>query len=281
MSATIFHDKVDLLFEKLVNAEAEGIDVTLDTYPYLAGSTYLHALLPSWCQVGGKAAMRSRIIDPQNRLKIKNNLSISGSDGNQGGIVNWPSIVIAGVSQKHNEKYVGVRLVEAAAAEGKEPVEFYLDLIVDEDFKISCILHSGYEPNVRAIMQHPKHMVGTDGILTGNRPHPRGYGTFARYLGVYAREEKILTMEGAINRMTGRPAKRLSLKDRGLIRPGFKADLTLFDAATVKDRATYEEPRLPASGFESVWISGIKTLDSGKRTSELPGRSIRQKNIQI
>ena len=116
-------------------------------------------------------------------------------------------------------------------------------------------------------------------ILTGNRPHPRGYGTFARYLGVYAREEKILTMEGAINRMTGRPAKRLSLKDRGLIRPGFIADLTLFDGATVKDRATYEEPRLPASGFESVWIRGVKTLDSGKRTSELPGRSIRQKNI--
>ena len=279
MSAPIFHDKVDLLFEKLAKAETEGIDVTLDTYPYLAGSTYLHALLPSWCQAGSKEAMRSRIIDPQNRLKIKNNLNVSGSDGNQGGIVNWPSIVIAGVTHKHNEKYVGVRLVEAAAAEGKEPVEFYLDLIVDEDFKISCILHSGYEPNVRAIMQHPKHMVGTDGILTGNRPHPRGYGTFARYLGVYAREEKILTLEGAINRMTGRPAKRLSLKNRGLIRPGFIADLTLFDAATVKDRATYEEPRLPAAGFESVWISGIKTLDSGKRTSELPGRSIRQKSF--
>jgi N-acyl-D-amino-acid deacylase len=124
-------------------------------------------------------------------------------------------------------------------------------------------------------MQHPKHMVGTDGILTGNRPHPRGYGTFARYLGVYAREEKILTMEGAINRMTGRPAKRLSLKDRGLIRTGYIADLTLFDAATVKDRATYEEPRVPAAGFEDVWIGGIKTLNSGKRTGELPGRAVR------
>lgn len=275
MSAPVFHDKTDLLFEKLAKAEADGIDVSLDSYPYLAGSTYLHALLPSWCQAGSKAAMRERIIDPQNRLKIINNLNVSGSDGNQGGIVNWPSIVIAGVIQKHNEKYVGVRLIEAAASEGLDPVEFYLNLIVDEDFKISCILHSGYEPNVRAIMQHPKHLVGTDGILTGNRPHPRGYGTFARYLGVYAREEKILTLEGAINRMTGRPAERLSLKDRGLIRAGYMADLTLFDAATVKDRATYEEPRLPAAGFESVWINGIKTLDGAKRTSALPGRAVR------
>ena len=149
MSATIFHDKVDLLFEKLLNAEAEGIDVTLDSYPYLAGSTYLHALLPSWCQVGSKAAMRSRIIDPQNRLKIKNNLSVSGSDGNQGGIVNWPSIVIAGVSQKHNEKYVGVRLVEAAAAEGKEPVEFYLRNIWLEPMASSqeiAHIHGATEP---------------------------------------------------------------------------------------------------------------------------------------
>jgi N-acyl-D-amino-acid deacylase len=278
MSAPIFHDRTDLLFDKLDKALEEGLDITLDSYPYLAGSTYLHALLPSWSQAGGKNVMKSRILDSQNRLKIINNLNVTGSDGNQGGVVNWQSIVIAGVNQKENEKYVGMRLVDAAARESKEPVEYYLDLIVEEDFKVSCILHSGYEPNVRSIMQHPKHMVGTDGILTGNRPHPRGFGTFARYLGVYAREEKVLTMEGAINRMTGRPAKRLSLKDRGLIRAGYVADLTLFDAATVKDRATYKEPRIPADGFETVWISGIKTLSGGKRTSELPGRALRSFN---
>jgi len=275
MSNPKYHDKVDELFERIDRASASGTEVSLDTYPYLAGMTYLHALLPSWCQAGTKQDLINRIGNPQDRLKIINNLDVSGSDGNQGGIVNWPSIVIAGVTKDANIKYVGQKLIDMAAREGKSPVEFYLDLIVDEDFKVNCILFAGYEPNVRAIMKHSKHMVGTDGILTGNRPHPRAYGTFARYLGVYAREEGVLTMEGAVARMTGRPAKRLGLKDRGLIRTGFIADMTLFDASTVKDRATYDEPRLFAQGFESVWISGIETLKSGKRTSNVPGQAIR------
>ena len=275
MSHPNFHDKVDDLFEKFAKADSQGIDLTLDSYPYLAGSTYLHALMPSWSQAGTKADFHNRITNPQDRARIINDLLVKGSDGNQGGIVNWSIIVIAGVTKDHNVKYVGEKLVDAAQREGKAPVEFYLDLIADEDFKVSCILFSGYEPNVRSIMQHPKHMVGTDGILTGNRPHPRGYGTFARYLGVYAREENILTMEGAIARMTGRPAHRIGLKNRGFIRKGYIADLTLFDATTVKDRSTYEEPRLPAHGFESVWIGGIATLSNGKRTSNIPGQAVR------
>jgi N-acyl-D-amino-acid deacylase len=124
-------------------------------------------------------------------------------------------------------------------------------------------------------MTHPKHMVGTDGILIGAKPHPRAYGTFARYLGVYAREEKVITMEGAIARMTSRPAKRLGLKDRGLVKVGYQADLVLFDAATVLDRATYDDPKVPAQGFEHVWISGIHTLKGGNRTDYTPGRAIR------
>jgi N-acyl-D-amino-acid deacylase len=279
MSHDKFHDKSDELFERFDKAESQGIDISLDSYPYLAGSTYLHALLPSWCQAGTKTDLHRRINEPQDRLKIINNLNVSGSDGNQGGIVNWPCIVIAGVTKPHNLEYVGEKLVDCAIKDGKSPVDFYLDLIADEDFKVSCILFSGYEPNVRAIMKHKHHMVGTDGILTGNRPHPRGYGTFARYLGVYAREEGILSMEGAIARMTGRPAGRLQLTDRGLLKVGYVADLTLFDSETVKDRATYEEPRLVAQGFESVWIGGIATLKDGKRTSNIPGHAIRSKAL--
>lgn len=275
MSHLNFHDKVDELFEKFAKAENRGVDLSLDSYPYLAGSTYLHALMPSWSAAGKKADLHARIMNPVDRARIIDNLNVTGSDGNQGGIVNWPSIVIAGVTKDEHLGYVGQRLIEIAAYEGKTPVDFYLDLISAEDFKVSCILHSGYEPNVRAIMQHPKHMVGTDGILTGNRPHPRAYGTFARYLGVYVRETGVLTIEGAINRMTGRPARRLRLKNRGLIKAGYIADLTLFDAATIKDQSTYEEPRLPAIGFESVWVAGIPTLSSGKRTSSIPGRAIR------
>lgn len=275
MSHPNFHDKVDILFDKISLANDVGIEVSLDTYPYLAGMTYLHALLPSWCQAGTKTDVINRIKHPVDRQRIIENLNITGSDGNHGGVVSWPGIVIAGVSKPHNEKYIGMKLIDAAKREQKLPVDFYLDLIVDDNFKVNCILFAGYEPNVRAIMQHPMHMVGTDGILTGAKPHPRAYGTFARYLGVYARQEGVLTMEGAIARMTGRPAKRLGLKDRGLIKRGYQADLVLFDSSSVIDRATYEEPKLAALGFENVWISGFATLKAGKRTDHLPGRAIR------
>jgi N-acyl-D-amino-acid deacylase len=118
-------------------------------------------------------------------------------------------------------------------------------------------------------------MAGSDGILMGNKPHPRAYGTFARYLGHYAREEKVFSMEEAVAHMTGRSAARLSLKDRGLLKAGFKADLVLFDAESVLDLSTYESPRIAARGFESVWIDGVKTLSNGERTSHLPGKAIR------
>lgn len=195
--------------------------------------------------------------------------------------MNWEVIKIAGIERAEHMKFVGLSIVEAAKLADKQPVDFYLDLILAEDFKASCVIFSGYEPNVRAIMQHPRHMVGSDGILAGNRPHPRGYGTFARYLGTYARVEKVLTFEGAIARMTGRPATRLSLKDRGLVKTGYKADLVLLDAEKVLDLATYENPKTPAAGFENVWIDGVLTLEGGKRTSHLPGRAVRSRKTKV
>ena len=146
-----------------------------------------------------------------------------------------------------------------------------MDFIAAEDFKASCIIFSGHEGNLRSIMAHPHHMAGSDGLLMGNKPHPRAYGTFARYLGHYARDEKIFSMEEAVSHMTGRPASRLSLKDRGLLREGYRADLVLFDANTVLDLSTYENPRLPARGFDSVWVNGVATLKHGERTSRIPG----------
>jgi len=191
-------------------------------------------------------------------------------------VVNWPAINIAGVEKPHNLKFVGMDLVSAAKLVDKKVEDFYLDFIIDEELKASCVIFAGHEPNVRAIMQDSRHMVGSDGILTGNRPHPRGYGTFARYLGVYARQEKVLTLHGAIARMTGRPAKRLGLTDRGLVKVGMKADLVLFNANTVVDRSTYEQPRLPANGFEMVWVNGVATLRQGNRTEATPGVGLRK-----
>jgi len=276
MSHSDFHGKTGLLFEQIELAEKQGVDVTLDTYPYLAGSTYLHALLPSWVQAGGSKETIKRLAVMDNRQKVIHQLTVSGSDGNQGGVVNWPAINIAGVEKSHNLKFVGMDLVSAAKLVDKKVEDFYLDFIIDEELKASCVIFAGHEPNVRAIMQDSRHMVGSDGILTGNRPHPRGYGTFARYLGVYARQEKVLTMHGAIARMTGRAANRLGLTDRGFIKVGMKADMVLFDHQTVIDRSTYETPRLAAAGFEMVWINGIATLKQGARTQATPGVGVRK-----
>ena len=220
--------------------------------------------------------MRERLQSKEVRARVSNALNVTGSDGNQGGTVDWQAVVVAGVEKSLD--LVGLSIDAAAKAAGREPSEFYLDLIAKEDYHASCIIFKGHEGNTRAIMQHPKHMVGSDGILTGNRPHPRSYGTFARYLGHYAREEKVLTFEGAVNRMTGRPAGRLGLTDRGIIKEGMHADLVMLDAASVIDRSTYENPRLPAAGFEYVWIGGVATLAQGARTSNLPGRAVRSTN---
>jgi N-acyl-D-amino-acid deacylase len=276
MSHPNFHGKTELLFEQIELAEKSGVEVTLDTYPYLAGSTYLHALLPSWVQAGGSAETIKRLKSMEKREQVIYELTVAGSDGNHGGTVNWPAITIAGVEKSENLKFIGMDLISAAQLVNKEVADFYLDFIIDEELKASCVIFAGYEPNVRAIMQDKRHMVGSDGILTGNRPHPRGYGTFARYLGVYAREEKVLTLHGAIARMTGRAAKRLGLSDRGFIKKGMKADLVLFDAESVIDRSTYDDPRVVAAGIEMVWISGIATLKNGQRTQATPGVGLRR-----
>ncbi|MBC7463943.1 MAG: D-aminoacylase [Actinobacteria bacterium] len=275
MSAAKFHDRTDLLFDRIDKAEHDGLDISLDSYPYLAGSTYLHAMLPSWLQDGGSEGARIRLSDSAQRAKAIHELTVTGSDGAHGGTVNLEVVRVAGVERPENLKYVGQYVAEIARAEGKNPIDFYLDLILAEDFRASCIIFAGHEGNVRAIMRHRRHMVGSDGILAGNKPHPRGYGTFARYLGHYSREEKVLTLEDTVAHMTGRPASRLSLKDRGVLKVGYKADLVLFDAQTVLDLATYDDPRRPAAGFESVWIDGLETLSDGKRTSHTPGRAIR------
>ena len=279
MSSEANHGRTDLLFDRLSKAESQGIDVTLDSYPYLAGSTYLHAMLPSWIQDGGKEAMRTRLTQPDKRAKAVHELTVSGSDGNHGGTMNWEIVKIAGVERPEHLQLVGLSLLEASRIFAQEPIEFYLDFIAAEDFKASCVIFSGHEGNLRSIMAHPRHMAGSDGILMGNRPHPRAYGTFARYLGHYARQEKVFSMEEAVSHMTGRSAARLSLKDRGLLREGFKADLVLFDANTVLDQSTYENPRLPARGFENVWVNGVETLKNGQRTSRLPGKAVRSRAV--
>jgi N-acyl-D-amino-acid deacylase len=263
------------LLALLDEALAAGTDVTLDTYPYLAGATYLSALLPSWASEGGPEATLTRLSDVDTRERVRVELEERGTDGANGVPVDWSAIEINGVRLAEHEDLVGLSVAEAARRADSPPAELYFDVLVAERLGTSCLMHVGDEDNVRAIMRHPMHTGGSDGLLVGGRPHPRAWGTFPRYLGHYVRELGVLGLEECVAHLTGRPAQRLRLADRGLVHTGFVADLVLFDPTTVADAATYADPRQPAVGIPYVLVNGEPVIEDGRRTDALPGYAIR------
>jgi N-acyl-D-amino-acid deacylase len=260
-------------------ARAEGIDVTMDTYPYLAGMTALHTYAPGWVQDGGPDAAIARFRDPQLRERVRVELEDTGSDGLHGWPVDWSLIAIAGVQRDEHRRFVGKTVAEAAVEEGKRPIDVFCELCADDELGVSTVTHVGNEENVRAIMAHPAHMAGSDGILVGEQPHPRGWGTFPRYLAVYVRELGILSLEDAIRKFTSLAAQRLGLPDRGLLRPGMAADLVCFDPETVRDTATYEDPKRYPEGIPYVAVNGRLVVDDGRHTGDLPGRALRRGRV--
>lgn len=254
-----------------------GVDLTLDSYPYLPGSTTLAALLPSWATAGGPSATLARLRDPADRERIRAAVEETGSDGCHGVVADWSTVQLAGVRDSRLADQVGLTVAESAHRRGVSGTTAFLDLLVADELGTTVLQHVGHESNVRAIMRHRAHTAGSDGLLTGGRPHPRAWGTFPRYLAHYSRELGVLTLEEAVARMTGRPARRLGLRGRGLIRPGYAADLVLFDPLTVRDMATFDEPRRPAAGIPYVLVAGTPVIDDSRPTGALPGRTLRRR----
>lgn len=252
----------------------EGIPISLDTYPYLPGMTMLAALLPSWSVEGGYEALKERLADAGNRDRIMRELDVEGTDGANGVPVDWSKIEIAGVANPDLRDLVGRRVSEAAGAQGASA--FFLDLVVRDEFGTSCLMHEGNEENVRAIMRHGVHTGSTDGVLAGDKIHPRAWGSFARYLGQYTRELGLMSVEECVAHLSGRPAAVLGLRDRGRVLEGFAADLVLFDPEAVDARATFAEPRQQAAGVPYVLVNGQVAVDEGRRTEALAGRSVRR-----
>jgi N-acyl-D-amino-acid deacylase len=248
-------------------ALASGVDVTLDSYPYLPGSTTLAALLPSWVAAGGPDAMLERLGDAAVREAVRVALDEEGSDGAHGEVVDWATIQVSG---SRSAAAIG-RTIDELAGNGSR-VGTVLELLVADELSTGILMHVGNEENLLAIMRHPNHSGGSDGLLTGERPHPRAWGTFPRYLGHYARELGLFTLEECVRHLSGTPARRLGWTDRGLVKEGYAADLVLFDPESVIDNATFEQPRLPASGISHVLVNGELVIDNGVRTSALPGR---------
>ena len=257
-------------------ALADGVDVTLDTYPYLPGATTLSAVLPSWATSGGMDALLDRVADPETRARIAHELDHVGTDGCHGCVVEWDTIQLSGVRNPALSAYVGRTVADIAQESGRVGTDVFFEILVEDQLATTILQHVGHEENVQAIMQHRVHCGGSDAILVGDRPHPRAWGTFPRYLARYVRELGVLDLVDCIHHLTGRPAARLRLRERGLVRQGWAADLVLLDPDTVADTATFEDPRQQARGIDHVWVDGVAVIDEGVRTDALPGHALRR-----
>lgn len=264
------------LLRLIDHALDDGVDITLDSYPYLPGSTTLSAILPSWATTGGPEALLRSLGDPAVRARIGHEIEQVGTDGCHGCVTDWRTIQISGVGDPSLGDTVGHTIAEIAAASGRSATDVFFDLLVRDRLATTILQHVGHEENVQTIMRHRTHCGGSDAILVGDRPHPRAWGTFPRYLAHYVRELGVLDLVGCIHHFTGRPASRLRLDRRGLVREGYAADLVLLDPDVIQDTATFEQPRQQATGIDWVLVNGVAVMESGQRTDQLPGRALRR-----
>jgi N-acyl-D-amino-acid deacylase len=257
-------------------ARAEGLDVMGDAYPYTASSTSLRTALPDWALEGGVAAMLERLASAETRARIRADMEAPGG----GSIVDrmgWDNVMIAWCPKRKDAE--GRRIAEIARDRRLDPIDAVFELLRDADGVASMILFQLDEADLRRALAHPQIMIGSDGSslatsgeMSAGKPHPRNYGTFPRVLGRYARDERVLTLAEAVHKMTGLPARRLNLRDRGEIRVGAKADLVVFDPKRVADLATYEDPHRYPDGIEHVLVNGRFVIKDGEHTGSLPGK---------
>lgn len=261
------------LFEK---ARSQGLEAGFDQYPYPAGSTMLSILIPPHAHAGGPEALLARLKDREMRQLLSQQM-MEGLPGweNIASAAGWEGVIVTGVPEGPNKHWEGTSLARLAELKGCTPQEVVFDLLVEEQLEVSMVNFSMHETDVKEIIGHPLGMLGTDGLL-GGKPHPRAYGSTARILQKYVREDRVLSLEQAVARMTSRPAARLGLFNRGVVRPGMKADLVLFDPVGIQDRATYTDPCQHPSGFEYVWVNGMAALAKGQETGSLAGRVLRR-----
>ena len=272
--------KIDQALGFIYAAKREGIDITWDQYPYTAGSTALTALLPRWALSGGIEASLKRLMNACDRERIRRELyqSIPGWD-NLVKANGWGNIVMSSVNTEKNKTFEGKSIAKIAELRGKDPADILFDLLLEEKGSAMIVVFQGSEENVRRILKEPTTMIGTDGIHRKGKSHPRLYGTFPRILGKYVREEKILTLEEAIHKMTFLPAKRLQLKNRGQIKEGNYADITIFDPDSIIDKSTHDHPCQYPEGIEYVLVCGEIVVREGKYTGALPGRILRNPSL--
>ncbi len=265
--------------ERLDAAYERGVVVHHDVYPYEAASTMLTACLPPWFQEGGEEAMLRRLDDDQALAKATRELAVDdGSWENWVAACGWSRVVIASTATHRHE---GMDLERVAAERGCSPFQALVDVLREERLQAAMVVFAMSEADVRVALAHPRAMVGSDGLPPGRggKPHPRAWGTFPRVLARYVREESLLTLPEAIRKMTSLPAQAFSIPDRGVVASGRVADLVVFDALSVADRATYAQPQLPAAGVEMVVLGGTIAVAGGRATGVRAGHRLRPAGV--
>jgi len=274
---------LDQMIARIEAARKEGLKITADMYAYTASGTGLDACLPPWTEDGGYPALFSRLRDKVTREKIAAEVR-TDSDAWENIYLSVGSpdkILLVGFKSEQLKPLTGKSLAEVAKARGTDPVETIMDLLVEDESRISAIYFEMSEENVRKEMTKPWISFGSDeasqapeGNFLKSNPHPRAYGNFARVLGKYVREEKLISLSDAVRRLSGLPATNLGLDRRGFIKEGMFADLVVFDPATIADRATFARPHQYAAGVKHVFVNGQQVLKDGEHTGATPGRAL-------
>jgi N-acyl-D-amino-acid deacylase len=281
--------KMEEAIRRIEAARADGLRITANMHAYQAGCTGLTACLPPWVQEGGGEAMLRRLQDPASRRRIAVEIRSDNDawDNPYRAVGSAERLRLVHFESAALKRYEGMTLAEIAADRGKDPVETIMDLIVEDRSRIETVYYTDTEENVRKQIQLPWISFGSDaasmsidGVFRGYGTHPRAFGNFARVLGKYVRDERLLTLEQAIHRMTGLPAANLKLDRRGLLREGCFADVVVFDPNAIADRATFERPQQYAVGVKHVFVNGIQVLDDGKHTGALPGRALKRQSAR-
>lgn len=269
--------KVDHMLEMIETAAANGLPVHADRYPYIAYGTGLTVFLPLWSRQGETDEILKRLHDKQLLPKIKTYAEDRGAR-----IGGWDRVVISSCFSDKNKTWEGKSILECAEATGKEPFNFIKDILIEERNRVDIVGFAMNEDNLKNVLSHPLVMVGSDGSavspkgqLSEGKPHPRYYGTFPRVLGKYCREEKIFDLGTAIKKMTSMPADKLGLKNRGYLRKGYFADVTIFNPETVIDNATFLDPHQFPTGIEYVIVNGKVTVKNGEHTGAAVGKILR------
>jgi len=278
------YEKLDAVIERVEEARAEGLDITADMYTYTAGATGLDASMPPWVQEGGYEAWAGRLKDPAIRQRLMTEITTPTDDWENLYLAagSADNVLLVGFRSEALKPYTGKTLAEVSALRETDPVETMMDLVIEDGSRVGTVYFLMSEDNVRKKIALPwmafcsdSETMAPEGLFLKSNPHPRAYGTFARLLGKYVRDERVIPLEEAVRRLTSFPAANLRIEDRGSLIPGYYADVAIFDPASIQDHATFAEPHQYSTGVVHVLVNGVPVLTDGEHTGAMPGRFVR------